>query len=308
MNLELLRLFVNVAEQGSLTKAAGALDTVQPVISRGLSALEKEIGGRLFHRNGRGVKLSPLGMELLPQARSLIQDSDRFLSHARSANATPSGIVRIGALDAFADPLIPVLYKRVQDEMPQVRLRIFVGPIGRIDEWLSDGTVDISLNLGDGTSTAGDRRRLGSVDTCLVGRHNDPLLRGPTVEFDALHDLPLVLAATSGQLRNRLEQIALDRGIRLNPVIEIDMLKFQLSLAALGGGYAVVTAQALTEQTAARLALSISRIVNPPIVRGILLGTSIREAPSLAVRHVHRLIQEIGADLIANGSWRRMGG
>ena len=306
MDTELLRLFLLVAEHGSLTKTAHAMETVQPVVTRRLNLLEKEVGGRLFHRHGRGVELSPLGLDLLPHAKTLVENSDSFLAYARSLNQVPSGLVRLGALDAFADALVPKLLARIKSELPQVRLRVSIGSIGRIEKWLKDGSIDISLNLGDSDKAVGDRRRLGTADTCLVGAKDDPLLAGPTVEFDKLDGLPLVVAATSGQLRSRLEQIAFDRGIKINPVFEIDMLKFQLTFAAAGEAYAVTTTQALQVPSARTLDLSYARIVNPNLVRGILLGTNVQSVPSLATRRVHKMIQDISKSLQDSGDWRAM--
>ena len=306
MDTELLRLFLLVAEQGSLTKAAQAMDTVQPVVTRRLNLLEKEVGGRLFHRHGRGVELSPLGQDLLPHAKTLVGNADSFLAYAKSQHQVPSGLVRLGAIDAFADALVPKLVDRMSKEIPQVRLRVMIGSIGRIEKWLKEGAIDISLNLGDMDSAAGDRRRLGTADTCLVGERDDPLLAGATVEFDALNNLPLVVAATSGQLRTRLDQIAFDRGITINPVLEIDMLKFQLSFAAQGKAYAVTTTQALQVPSAKALDLSYARIVNPSLARGILLGTNVQTMPSLATRRVHKMVQDISKSLKDAGDWQAM--
>ena len=306
MDTELLRLFLLVADQGSLTKAANAMETVQPVVTRRLNQLEKEVGGRLFHRHGRGVELSALGVDLLPHAQALVERTDTFLTYAASLNQVPSGLVRLGALDAFADALVPRLLARIKTELPQVRLRVSIGSIGRIEKWLKDGAIDISLNLGDMDNAVGDRKRLGTADTCLVGKKGDPLLAGATVPFDALHDLPLVVAATSGQLRTRLEQIAFDRGITLNPIFEIDMLKFQLSFAAAGEAYAVTTTQALQVPSAKTLDLSYARIVEPNLVRGILLGTNVQAVPSLATRRVHKMIQDISKSLQDAGDWPSM--
>ena len=69
MDLKGVRAFCSVAEGGSFSRAAAALGVAQSVLSRQVSALEGELGGRLFHRTGRGVQATELGQALLPRAR-----------------------------------------------------------------------------------------------------------------------------------------------------------------------------------------------------------------------------------------------
>src|ERR1700688_2705372 len=76
LDLEALRVFVQVAELGSLTKAAVLLDTVQPAVSRTIAALEPDCAGRLFHRTGRGLVLTEFGEQILPQVKALLLQSN----------------------------------------------------------------------------------------------------------------------------------------------------------------------------------------------------------------------------------------
>src|ERR1700722_5131040 len=71
MDLRQLKTFVEVADSGSYARAATVGGPAQSALSRQLSALERGLGGRLFHRNGRGVVLTELGERMLPRARAL---------------------------------------------------------------------------------------------------------------------------------------------------------------------------------------------------------------------------------------------
>src|SRR5690606_19755045 len=90
------RLFLLIAEAGSLTRAAAALGTQQSIVSRRLTQLEQECGARLFQRTGRGVVLSDFGQHLLPRIRRLVEESEALLDDIRSSSAVPRGEVRIG--------------------------------------------------------------------------------------------------------------------------------------------------------------------------------------------------------------------
>ena len=70
------RLFIDASELGSLSRVAASYGTSQPYISRQISELEQECGGRLFQRTGRGVVLTELGQRIAPKVRAWLASSD----------------------------------------------------------------------------------------------------------------------------------------------------------------------------------------------------------------------------------------
>src|SRR5689334_13754914 len=145
MLLERWRLFVSLAELGSLTKAAVTLNTAQSVISRQLAALEKTCGGRLFHRTGRGVALTEIGQRIYPRVKILIEELDQLTTEVRADSASPKGVVTLGIIPSMAHPLIDLLFRRVRQSFPGVQLRILSGSSGQLSEWLEKGQVDIAI-------------------------------------------------------------------------------------------------------------------------------------------------------------------
>lgn len=82
------------------------LDTAQPAIGRQIGQLEREWGGRLFHRTGRGVALTELGEPVLPRAKSLLAQAAELVDEIKGTAGVPSGDVRIGVLPSLSQPLI----------------------------------------------------------------------------------------------------------------------------------------------------------------------------------------------------------
>jgi DNA-binding transcriptional LysR family regulator len=78
------KLFIDAAELGSLSKVAVAYGTSQPHISRRISDLEQECGGRLFQRTGRGVVLTELGQRIAPQVRAWLASTEQLESDVRT--------------------------------------------------------------------------------------------------------------------------------------------------------------------------------------------------------------------------------
>src|SRR5688500_17208776 len=100
------RVFVRVAELGSITRAAVALDTHQSAISLHIGALEQECGGRLFHRTGRGVTLTELGQRVLPRIQTLLAEAERFSEDILTKGRIPQGEVKVGVVSSTAQPLV----------------------------------------------------------------------------------------------------------------------------------------------------------------------------------------------------------
>ncbi len=75
------KLFVDASELGSLSKVASTYGTSQPLISRRISELERQCGGRLFERTGRGVVLTDLGHRIATKVRSWMESTDQALEN-----------------------------------------------------------------------------------------------------------------------------------------------------------------------------------------------------------------------------------
>ena len=73
MNLKNLKIFINVADNGSITRTAESLFASQPAVSKAIKAIEKELGVNLFYRDKKtGIKLTDIGERVLSYARQMM--------------------------------------------------------------------------------------------------------------------------------------------------------------------------------------------------------------------------------------------
>jgi DNA-binding transcriptional LysR family regulator len=298
MNLEQLRLFACVAEYGSLTKAAVALDSQQSVVSRQLSSLEAEFGGRLFYRTGRGVSLTELGTTLLPRAQRLLRDIEDLAEDMKAHADVPGGDVRFGILPAFSYPLVNQLYRQTRERYPRVKLHLFEGSNGQLQEWVASGRVDIALLYRYESIDSASERVLGKTDAYLVGSAGDRVTSQPTITFRELENLPLVVPSTPNALRSSLDQLARRAGISLTIAMEADSLPIQKSIVADGGLYTIIGRQAVTREIDTGL-LQASRIVDPAIERTAILLATTQRSYTIATRAVTGLIEPLAINLLA---------
>jgi LysR family transcriptional regulator, nitrogen assimilation regulatory protein len=102
-----------------------------------MSALERGIGGRLFHRTGRGVVLTELGERMLPRARALVADAAAWQDDARHERAQPHGEVTLGVVPVASRGLIASLAAELRQLYPGIRLRALEAYSGQVEEWLA---------------------------------------------------------------------------------------------------------------------------------------------------------------------------
>lgn len=290
-DLEGLRLFVRVTETGSLSKAAQMLRTTQPVISRRMAAVEAAWGGQLFHRTGRGVMLTDMGERALPKARELLEQADLLAAQISRTKAMPSGVVRIASLPSVASLIVPPLLENIRRRQSDVRLEIAEGDSGQIEEWHAEGRFDLSIFNRYGRPQQLERP-LASVDSCLVGRADDPLLDAPVITFKSLDGLSLALPPRPNSFRNILDLVCSRQGVNFNVVIEPTSLSLQTLVAEQKDYYTILPPFAV-EQAIRSGRLKAVKIVDPELVRIIVVGPALNRPISAAAREMLAFIQTV---------------
>ncbi|MQX51945.1 LysR family transcriptional regulator [Alcanivorax sediminis] len=116
------RAFLATAEEGSLSAAAKALDMSQPTLSRQVTALEEELGAILFERVGRGLTMTPTGLELLAYVKAM-GEAASSLSLAATGRATSiEGEIIISASEVTAAYILPSILESLQQQYPGIQV------------------------------------------------------------------------------------------------------------------------------------------------------------------------------------------
>lgn len=283
-------IFMKVAELGSLTRAALALDVPQSLISRHVSQLEVQCGSRLFRRTGRGVLLTEFGEQLFPRLQALIAEADSITDAIRSTGGMPTGEVLVGMLPSTVPMLASTLFALVRERFPRVRLHLRDGSSAQLEEQLREGRMDMALLLREGLVSDSSEWELAQISLKLVGPASAEILQRGTIDLSELGGLPLVVPSNPHPLRARLDTLAEARGLRLNVAVEADSIRLQHEIAAAGGGFAI-TSGLFELRDDPRFASA--RIVNPELLRSVVLATTVRRPHTLATREVQRLILQV---------------
>lgn len=124
MNWDDLRLFLQIAESGSLNQAAKKLKLTQPTLSRRLSSLEAEIGEALVKRNNEGVSLTRLGQKLVKSCQSMAAWAHEAESIAQGTPEKPEGKVILTAPPGVAFDFVAPLAAKIREKYPLIHLEV----------------------------------------------------------------------------------------------------------------------------------------------------------------------------------------
>ncbi len=301
MNVASVKLFLEVAEAGSLSKIAARRQTVQSHVSRQITDFEQLCGGRLFRRTGRGVELTELGMRAAARLRAWLQDTERLQQELRSQSSEVAGSVRLGIIPSAAHPLMTRLFERLQAEHPGIRLDIAEAQGTELDAMLDSGAVDLAILFRFQRPSAREEKALCVAGTYLVSAPGDALTRSATLPFAKLKGLALVLPRRPSHWRNALDETARSLGFKLEPVAEADSLTVQRELVVDRPGlYSVLGPYSFADDLR-RGRVQASKLVRPDLSRHVTLALAKQGKLTPAVRvvaeHVQALVKSWGQQL-----------
>lgn len=291
VDLQLLSLFIKVAEHGNISHAAAALGLSQPSVSRGMAALERELQAQLFHRTGRGVQLTGIGELALARATSIVAQRDGLVREVRELAQEPHGTVTVALLTAYMRSVAADLYDEVKLRFPGVTLRMLESFSAQHEDWLATGRVDIALVTTYRKPRLEEGELLTVSDMMLVG-HPGIHDGGRPVTFRALADVPIVLPAAPNGLRMRMEEIARRLEIRLNVVFEADSMEAQTALIGRKRCYAVWSGNTIRqEKLDARF--HVHPLTEPAVPRYVVMRTTSHHPLERGAREVAQILRRL---------------
>jgi DNA-binding transcriptional LysR family regulator len=203
-----LLLLATIARAGSISRAATALNTVQPNVTSRLRALEDAIGAPLFERHSRGVTPTQTGRLLLPFAHRL-EAVVREAGQALEDIETPHGALRIGSMETTAALRLPAVLADFTRAFPKVELMLRTGPTADLVAAVLAGELDAALVSGPSSDTRLSREVVFREELVLV---TPPGARGaePTSGEAGAR---IVVFKAGCSYRERLERVLAERGI-----------------------------------------------------------------------------------------------
>ncbi|MDB5944572.1 MAG: transcriptional regulator, LysR family [Ramlibacter sp.] len=300
MDLRQLEYFVRVAELGSFTRAAIALDVAQPALSRQVRLLEVELRQNLLVRNGRGAVPTEAGKLLLEHGRGILHQVQRAQEELGRIRGALAGRVAIGLPPSVAKVMAVPLIREFRRRMPEATLSISESLSLGMQESLASGRLDIALLYNAVPSAEIDVTPLLEEALFLVQRKPAGAAARTSKTAVPLREvaaLPLVIPTRPNAIRMLVEAEMANQGCHPHIALEIDGVAAILDLVEDGAGSAVLSRHAV--ETSARPKSFVMRpIGKPPLHSKLSIGVSAHRPATLTQKAMLELIQSMARTLL----------
>jgi len=299
MDLRQLEYFVRVAELGSFTRAAAALEVAQPALSRQVRLLEVELRQTLLTRNGRGAVPTEAGTLLLEHGRGILHQVERAREELGRVRGQLAGRVAVGLPPSVAKVLALPLIREFRRRMPQATISISESLSVGMQESLGSGRLDIALLYNAAPSPDIELTPLLEEPLFVVQRRVARSSARPRpIALREVAGLPLVIPSRPNAIRMLVEAELAGLGCRPQVALEVDGVSAILDLVADGAGAAVLSRHAVATWSRPQ-ALAMRPIARPALRSTLAIGMSSQRPATLTQQAMLHLIQELAPPLMA---------
>ncbi|WP_019392374.1 LysR family transcriptional regulator [Priestia filamentosa] len=193
MEFRVLRYFLTVAREGSITGAANFLHVTQPTLSRQLKDLEQELGKKLFIRSNHRIILTDEGMLLRKRAEEIVDMIDKLEGEFSSMEETISGDVYIGGGETEVMKQIAQIVRDLQLHYPNIRYHLYSGNEDDVTERLDKGLLDFGILIQPADLSKYNYLNIPAKDVWgVVMRKDSPLALKDAIQAVDLLNVPLI--------------------------------------------------------------------------------------------------------------------
>ncbi|MFT4196106.1 LysR family transcriptional regulator [Ottowia sp.] len=280
MNIRQLRTFIQVAELRSISRAATALHTAQPALSRQIRLLEEEFGDDLFERSERGVTLTALGEQMLHRAADVVRDFDALRTDLSRRSKEVSGHVRFGVPKSLVESYVAPALTEFRNRYPAVSMLLIEGTTLELREQVRVGALDLAIVSDLDRSPGARMQPLLREPLVLVSHARDELRMNRPVGAPTVAQHVLCMASRPNILRLTLEEVLGRRGFVPQVGFETNSHVAARILIGSGSIYGVTSYSSIAAE------LEAGRVTAAPIKDAVvawnLIATPLKDLPRQA--------------------------
>ncbi|WP_429190916.1 LysR family transcriptional regulator [Fusobacterium sp. PH5-44] len=198
MEIRILRYFLAIANEGTITGAAEKLYITQPTLSRQMMELEENLGKKLFIRGKRTLILTEEGILLRKRAEEIIQLVEKTEIEINSSEDIINGNIYIGSGETKAIEIVAKIAKMLNKDYPDIKYHLFSGNADEITEKLDKGLLDFGILIGSADIKKYEYLKINDNDIWgLLMRRDSKLSAKAAITAKDLWNIPLLCSRQS---------------------------------------------------------------------------------------------------------------
>jgi LysR family hydrogen peroxide-inducible transcriptional activator len=269
-----LRYVVAVAAERLVGRAADRCFVSQPSLSAAVKNLEDELGVLIFERGKGEVLVTPIGEEIVAQARRALEEAERVKAVARHGRNPLVGPLRVGVIHRVAPYLLPDLVAALAAAAPRMPLDIEENLTANLDEMLKSGLIDAAIVALPYGGAGIDVVPLYTEAFRVIVPRKHPWARRKSVHPDELAEENLLLLNVGHCFRDQVLDACREFARAPSPGKQGNSLETIRNMVMSGMGISVLPATALTPKYANPLARAIDFAPPPPTRRLVIAARS----------------------------------
>ena len=237
-----LQAFVTVAELGAFNKAADKLGLTQAALTRRIQKLEHYLGFKLMDRTTRHMALTPVGRDLLPKARALVQDMASTFTQLKDASKTGKGHFTLACVPTLATSVLPLWIRLYRDQVPDNRVRLVDASADEIREAVLGQQAELGVTVQGAKHAALEETVLFDDPLMFYCRTAHPLSTRVSLTWSDMNVDDLIVISSLTGTRIVMNYQLAKKGIELQGHYEVQHHATALNLVAAGLGCAIMPA------------------------------------------------------------------
>lgn len=242
MNIENLKMFCLVVDEGSISQAARLSYVSQPAVTRQIHQLENFYGALLFDRSEGKLKVTEIGKMLYPFARSIVNDFNHSKEVIQQVKDEYNANLRVGASFTIGEYLLPSLLGKFKKQKPEVKVTLTIKNTPRVLEDLSKDVIDLALVEGAVENKEFIVEKFADDELILVCHSEHPWRDRKEINIEELANERMIWRESISGTRLIVENVLKEHGVldRMENYMEISSTQAIKSAIEAGLGISIL--------------------------------------------------------------------
>ena len=250
MQLESLKVFCDLSETESFTKAAQINGVTQSAVSQTISALERQFKSLLIERSKKNFRLTPEGQVVYDYSKQMLQHYDAFQSRVQEIKNVISGNIRLASVYSIGLHELPPYIKRFLKEHPTVNVHLEYRRHNEVYDDVIGNVADLGLVAYPTRDSKLETVLIRKDPLVLICNPQHPFAKAKSIKIKSLNGQKFVSFDRDMPTRKALDKILKDHGVSVEHAREFDNIETLKAVVALDSGVAIVPEETVRKEVA----------------------------------------------------------